>query len=209
MPYETNDDLPEAICKGLTTDAKSMARGLLNTMTIDKGWQPKDAEKLLKTTLVAAGWSNDGEAWRKINKGADTSTIMCKSFEEDQRLVFGWASMAEDENGNVLVDRQGDFIDDITELEKASYQFVLDARNGGEMHLTKDMGRLVESVFFDREKLAKMGADPDTFSNGSWWVGFYIDDDAAWKLAKNGDYPMFSIGGRGKRTPGTTTVEEL
>ena len=42
--------------------------------------------------------------------------------DDDKRLVFGWANIIKDEEGQLLVDRQDDFIDSEDELEKAAYQ---------------------------------------------------------------------------------------
>lgn len=118
--------------------------------------------------------------------------------DEDQRLVFGWAYIAADKDGTVIIDKQGDFIDDPEELAKAAYDFVLESREGDLMHTEIPVSRLVESIVFTPEKLEKMGVPEGTMPTG-WWVGFYVDDDDVWAGVKKGTWGAFSIGGQGVR----------
>jgi hypothetical protein len=113
--------------------------------------------------------------------------------EDDQRLVFGWLSVVEDEGGAPVVDTQGDVIPaDV--MEQAVYQFMLDARAMGDMHeRIEGIGRVVESMFFSRDKLEALGL-VGRLPVG-WWVGFYVDDDETWAAIKGGDYQGLSIGG--------------
>ncbi len=120
-------------------------------------------------------------------------------MDEDQHLAFGWASIAT-ENGEPLLDLQGDMLTD-AELEKAAYNYVLDSRTGGEMHLRyneapKEVGRLVESIVLTADKQKALGID---LGKTGWWVGFKIADDAVWKKVKDGTYKAFSIHGHGIR----------
>ena len=112
---------------------------------------------------------------------------------EDQQLVFGWASVVED-GGKLVEDSQGDIISE-SELEKAFYDFVLNARNAGEMHLRKDAGQLVECIVFTKEKQKALGIDLGKIGA---WVGFKVDVETFAKI-KDGTYNMFSIGGKGVR----------
>lgn len=121
-------------------------------------------------------------------------------IDEDQRLIFGWAYIAADQEGNVIVDKQGDFFDDESEVEAMAYDYVLNSRLGDVMHTEVQKSRLVESMVFTPEKLVKMGLEPDALPTG-WWVGLHVEDDTAWAGVKEGRYSMFSIGGRGVRTP--------
>ena len=111
--------------------------------------------------------------------------------DDEKFLVFGWASMAD------VTDSQGDVIS-IDTLEKAAYDFVLNSRTGGAMHEVYGVATLVESIVFTPEKLAALGLDKDALPHG-WWVGFKVTDTEAWQKIKNGDYTMFSIGGRAVR----------
>jgi len=120
-------------------------------------------------------------------------------IDEDQRLVFGWFSVLE-VGGEPLFDREGDAID-VDAMEKAVYDFVLNARIAGEVHMRKGVGDLVESIFFTKEKQEALGID---LGMVGWWGGFHVTDDHVWNEVKKGNYPMFSIGGTGTRK----TLEE-
>jgi hypothetical protein len=112
---------------------------------------------------------------------------------EDQQLVFGWASVVE-KDGKPVVDSQGDIISE-KELEKAVYEFVLNCRKAGEMHISKDAGQLVECMVFTKEKQKALGIDLGKIGA---WVGFKMTEEAFVKI-KDGTYTMFSIGGKGIR----------
>lgn len=124
----------------------------------------------------------------------DTPVIKSK---DDQHLVFGWANVALDKDGNVPLDWQGDQTSPEV-LEKAAYNFVLKHRATGEMHQGGAVGLLVESVMMTKQKQASMGIPEGTIPEG-WWVGFYIPDDDIVDKIKSGDYKMFSIHGKAKR----------
>lgn len=121
--------------------------------------------------------------------------------DEDKRLVFGWASISVTIDGQELEDRQHDIIDP-EELEEAAYEYVLDFRDAGEEHIEtmRKRGRLIESCVFTKEKQRAIGIPEGSIPIG-WWVGFKIDDDAAWQRVKSGMYKMFSIEGRANRKP--------
>ncbi|KIM00521.1 hypothetical protein CCC_03123 [Paramagnetospirillum magnetotacticum MS-1] len=110
-----------------------------------------------------------------------------------ERLVFGWASVIE-ENGQPVVDRQGDVITE-AELEKAAYDFAENARAAGEMHTNIGVGELVESVVLTKQKQQAMGID---LGRVGWWIGFRVTPDVFEKVA-SGVYRAFSIGGTGQR----------
>ncbi|MCX8070291.1 MAG: XkdF-like putative serine protease domain-containing protein [Thermodesulfovibrionales bacterium] len=114
-------------------------------------------------------------------------------IDTDRRLVFGWASVAFDKEGNQVVDWHNDLIDE-DDLEFAAYKFVLHSREGGEMHLKGGSMVLVESVVFTKEKQEAIGI-PEGILPIGWWVGFFVLDDGAWEKIKTGSYKMFSIEG--------------
>jgi len=116
-------------------------------------------------------------------------------LNEDQNLVFGWASVAI-KDGTQIEDRQGDLID-ADELEKAAYEFVLDFREADEMHDQVTKGHLVESFVTTPDKLQALGLPEGSLPVG-WWVGFQLDPDAFQKV-KAGQYRMFSIEGMAVR----------
>jgi hypothetical protein len=109
----------------------------------------------------------------------------------DQQLIFGWASVAE-QNGVMVIDKQGDIIP-VQELESAAYDFVLNSRQQGDMHDRMAVGRLVESMMFTTEKQAALGID---LGMQGWWTGFFVDCPETWAAHKSGARPEFSIGGQ-------------
>lgn len=119
--------------------------------------------------------------------------------DEERRTAFGWAYKSAESDGTLIIDKQGDFIDDPEELETAAYNFTLQSRDAGDMHVRKSgVGTLVESVVFTPEKIEKMGLPADSVPTG-WWLGFYVEDDGVWEKVRKGEYTGFSIGGSGKR----------
>ncbi len=118
--------------------------------------------------------------------------------DEDKRLVFGWAYVTHDKDGQINVDKSGEFVDDYEELEKGAYDFVIKSRAGDADHTNIKGSEMVESMVFTPEKIEKMGLAPGTLPSG-WWVGFKIEDEEVWRSVKNGKRLAFSIHGRGTR----------
>lgn len=118
--------------------------------------------------------------------------------DTDKRIVFGWANVIKTADGRVVFDRQGDFVTLEDELEKMAYSYVLTCRDGGEMHLNKGIGTVVESMVFTEEKLGALGIEKGTVPVG-WWIGFQIHDEGVWQKIKKGEYSAFSIHGSGRR----------
>jgi hypothetical protein len=117
----------------------------------------------------------------------------------EKQLVFGWLSVAVDNDGELVEDLHEDAIPP-EELEGAAYEFVLIHRNAGEMHeRTQGVGRLVESFCTTPEKLKAMGIPQGTLPDCGWWVGFKVDDPDVWAKIKSGEYAAFSIGGTAMR----------
>lgn len=137
---------------------------------------------------------------RELTEHTEKSFSVFKT-DDDKRLVFGWASISITVDGVQLEDRQQDMIDP-EDLEEAAYEYVLNFRDTGEEHIStmRKKGKLVESCVFTAEKQKAMGIPEGTLPVG-WWIGFKIDDDAAWEKVKNGTYRMFSIEGRANREP--------
>lgn len=139
---------------------------------------------------IAAPAAGDGS-------GTVTGVFKIKSTDEEQRLAFGWASVAVKADGEVLEDLAGDIIEP-EELEGAAYQFVEFYREGGEMHERGGAAVLVESMVFTGTKMAALGIPAGTLPVG-WWLGFHVTDDDVWEKVKSGEYPMFSIEGEAVR----------
>lgn len=151
--------------------------------------KPRPFSSFLPTRKAADG--TDIELKFTVAKDAAGAPVI----DSDHRLVFGWASVIE-ENGQPVEDSQGDVIDEAT-LEKAFYGFAEEMGKADEMHDETDGGPLVECMVFTKEKQRAMGID---LKKVGAWVGFRVRPDIFAKV-KTGDYGSFSIGGRGLRTP--------
>jgi hypothetical protein len=136
------------------------------------------------------------------------STAFAK-VDEDQRLVFGIASMAVTADGATVEDLQGDVIP-VEELEKAMYDYVVESRQGGTMHEQLGTGTLVESFVATPEKLEALlkglgievvdgKADVGSFKGAATWVGYKISDPDTWAAVKSGKLSAFSLGGEAVR----------
>lgn len=144
------------------------------------------------------------ELVEKINTDPSMATVTfdatgeIEKRDDDKRLVFGWASIAIHKDGTVEVDKQGDVLEDIDQMEKVAYDFVLHSRDGGEMHVRKGVSTMVESFVSTDEKWEAMGIPEGTLPVG-WWVGFRVNDDKVWEDVKKKKYRMFSVHGSGTR----------
>jgi hypothetical protein len=124
--------------------------------------------------------------------------ILSKS--KAKQLVFGWFKLATKQDKPVA-DRQGDEVSD-EDLEEAAYSYVMDSREGGEMHRRTGVAKLVESIAFTREKQDALGINlKDKRGNSitGWFGGFKVTDPEVWKKVENEQYSMFSIHGKGQR----------
>ncbi len=131
-------------------------------------------------------------------------------IDDDQQIVFGWASVAVGKDGALLVDRQNDVIFP-EDLEHAAYDFVLNSRKSDTLHDEVTKAHLVESMVFTAEKMQLMGiafvddGGAVKKSNGEplclWWSGFFVPSAQVWKGIKDGDFTAFSIGGTAVREP--------
>jgi hypothetical protein len=117
-------------------------------------------------------------------------------LDEDENLVFGWFNVSVTKDGRELIDLHGDKIE-ASDLEKAAYNFVLESREGGEMHQGDTTAELVESFFVTPEKLESMGLPSDIIPP-RWWGGFRVAPETFAKV-KDGTYSMFSVQGQAQR----------
>lgn len=118
--------------------------------------------------------------------------------DDERRLAFGWAYVA-DEDGRIVLDHSGDYIDSETlpDFEEAVYKYVLQSREADEMHETfEGIAQIVESVMVTPEKLEAMGMEG---GRTGWWVGFKVQSDEVWEKVKAGKYAALSIRGKGLR----------
>ena len=116
--------------------------------------------------------------------------------------MWGWASIVE-QDGQAVVDLQGDVIDD-HELLKMAHDFVSGSRAGGYMHAKGadkkiiQVGEVVESLVFTRDLQKAMGID---LGHIGWLIGMHIPDPDLFQKVKDGQLPAFSIGATGIRVP--------
>ena len=130
-----------------------------------------------------------------------SATITVERTDEEQRLVSGWLYASIDRNGEPIWDlKNAHCPPDV--LEDAANRFVLDHRKMGVEHVKRDtgevvqVGRLVESVCFTREKWNAMGVPLEHVPfQCAWWVTFKVDSDAVWDSVKRGELPDFSLSG--------------
>lgn len=118
--------------------------------------------------------------------------------DDEKRIVFGWAYVSHDPTGVQRIDKSGEFVPEEDDLESAAYDFVLNSRVGGDVHIKKGVSTMVESIVFTKEKREAMGI-PDGVLPTGWWVGFKVHDEEVWKAHKRGERSMFSVHGKGIR----------
>lgn len=95
------------------------------------------------------------------------------------------------------MDKSGDFVDQIEEIEKTAVRFMLSSRNTDVGHANVKTGSIVESMVFTPEKIEKMGIPAGVVPSG-WWIGTKVDD-ATWADYKAGRLTAFSVHGKGLR----------
>jgi hypothetical protein len=130
------------------------------------------------------------------------ASIPIRKIDEEQRLVFGFASIVE-QGGQEVIDLDGETIA-IAEIEKAAYEFLERSREAGRMHESLGHGHVVESFVITAEKAEALrggGVLKGDFDAAGWWIGFRVTDDDTWEEVKKGRLPMFSIGGAAERIP--------
>lgn len=117
-------------------------------------------------------------------------------FKDDEQLVFGWAYVCKDKNGDRVLDWDNQMIE-AEDLEPAVYDFNLNSRTSNIMHVDgTDCGTLVESIMFTKEKMSAMGIPEGSMPEG-WWLSFKIKDKEVFNKIKDGTFKMFSIEGSG------------
>ena len=134
------------------------------------------------------------EVMREIMKNDICLEGKILKTDEDQRIVYGWASVIT-EKGEPVVDRQGDIIESTT-LVKAVNEFMEYVRVGKEMHKGDEVGRVIHSLPVTKEICDSLGIQTD---REGWIVAMKVYDDATWNRVKSGELAAFSIGGRANR----------
>jgi len=116
-------------------------------------------------------------------------------MDVDQHLVYGWASIVE-EDGKPITDSHGDVIEP-DELTKAAHYFVSEYRKAKLMHGGVAIGEIVESIVFSKDIQKALGINLNKIG---WFIGLKVHDEEVWQKFKSGELAMFSIGGYGERT---------
>jgi len=111
--------------------------------------------------------------------------------DDEQRMVYGWASVVT-ENGEPVIDRQGDIIEADT-LVKAVNEFMEHVRVGKAMHVGEQVGTVVHSLPITKEIGDSLGIQSD---REGWVVAYKVFDDDVWAMVKSGELAAFSIGGK-------------
>lgn len=148
-----------------------------------------DNPRRRKAELELPAFIVEGPNWRAGRKQAQLTAQIFKT-DEDQHLVWGWASIVE-KDGTPIVDLQGDIIAPET-LVKAAHDFIT-VRVGKAMHEGEQVAQLVESMVFTKDVAAAL--DIDVKGRVGWAVAFKVFDEGVWQAIKAGELKAFSIGG--------------
>jgi len=187
-------------------DAKKHKQGL--TPKQSKTWATV-ANEALKRCQESGQGDCDGRAIRIANsvvgKSVDSEALalvlearIAKS-DDEQRRIWGYASIAVMKNGVQLIDLQGDAID-IEDLAAGWYDYVKESGALNFQHQGPVRGRLIEAVVFTPEKLALWGLEPDALPLAAW-VGYEVDTPEDYHVLKDLGFFMFSIEGEALREP--------
>lgn len=191
--YPNNASLPDSVKNVLPSEAQSIFRNVVNSQ-LNRGLSEERAFKSGWGALKNQGWVKGEDKWLKKGWGSEKDIqFSISKTEPDKKRIFGWAYVSH-KDGEQIVDHSGEVISE-GELEEAFYKFVQNSRKAGEMHISKDAGKLIEMIVFTKEKQEALGIDLGKIGA---WVGFQLNDEVYEKV-KSGDYKMLSIGGRGRK----------
>lgn len=127
---------------------------------------------------------------------AELSAAIVKVGTDESRMAYGWASVIS-EKGEPVVDTQDDVIS-ADELEKATTDFMADARVAKAMHAGDGIGEVLHSFPLTSELAKSLGISSD---REGWIVGVKVHDPDVWEKVKSGTFGAFSIGGQATREP--------
>ena len=147
-----------------------------------------DSTEALRAVVAEILGKND------MTKAEINNDFQVIKVDEDQRIIFGWASVTK-VDGNLVVDRQGDVIRTET-LHKAINEFMKGVRVGKLMHQGEQVGDIVHSFPVSKDIMDALGIQTN---KEGWIVGYYVSDDTLWKSVQSGDFAEFSIGGSAQK----------
>jgi len=161
----------------------------LQHMDTENEYEEEDYNEVTEDRMVEALRAVVAEIMHK----ADITGKILK-VDEEQRLIFGWASVIT-EKGEAVVDLQGDIIESDV-LVKAVNEFMENVRVGKTMHVGEETGKVIHSLPVTKEICDALGIQSDL---EGWVVAYKVYDDSVWDRVKSGELRAFSIGGRAQR----------
>lgn len=160
-------------------------------MHMGEGWEEtyeeEDYESVTEDQMVTALRAVVAEI---MNKKEPIEGKILK-VDDEQHIIYGWASVVT-ENGEPVVDRQGDVIKSDT-LVKAVNEFMEHVRVGKTMHEGEETGKVIHSLPVTKEICDALGIQS---TREGWIVAYKVYDQEVWKRVKSGELAAFSIGGR-------------
>lgn len=194
MPFRADDRNLAHLHKMLPPDGVKIWCAYANAYEVEHGGDHNECVKIAWQEMKGDGWTPPASGkgrWSK-DKTLKRDDVPCRivKVDEEQRMVYGWASVIS-ERGIAVIDSQGDIIE-ADELLKATTEFMKDARIAKVMHTGSQMGEVVHSFPLVFEIAKGLGIKCD---KEGWIVGVYVKDDEAWQAVKSGELPAFSIGG--------------
>ena len=200
VPLTIRDGVVDSVDKELETLGKDFLKEYVPQFGDVSMWMAGVIEEVAEGVVTDVRLPSDGEPVGKLEpERTDEKTFQTEivKINTERKQVFGWASLIS-KNGVPTEDTQGDLIS-ADDLEKMAYGFVSECRVGGEMHVRKGVGKLIESLVLTVEKAKAMGIELPGGVEG-WWTGWQVTDDDVWDKVKKGEYKAFSVHGVGIRT---------
>ena len=153
------------------------------------------------------GIGSEDEVVEKIatvlsSRHSPTPASSITKIDQERRMVYGFVTVST-KGGELVVDRQDDTIT-TDEMRKMAHRYigkrvlgVMHGKGVGKAETPAKFGEIRESAIFDADMQQALGID---LGREGWWIGAYVDDNAAWDRVKKGELQAFSIGGKGTRT---------
>jgi len=148
----------------------------------------------LHVCAILSGTNQENDDSEEGEEDEVSMSIEVLKSDTEQRIVWGWASVAT-EDGQPVYDAHGDYIP-MDEIVPATNDFMKGARVLKAEHSGPQIGQVVHSLPLTQELAKALGLE--TKKEG-WITGTYVTSDVAWEMVKKGEFPAFSIGGKGKR----------
>lgn len=200
MPYANTSELPADVRGVLPEAAQALFLRVFNAAA-NAG--ETDPAAIAWRGLGNAGWVKGadgqfGQASVKraavAKRGGDRVSLSVPVTKaegtDDEVEVSGWASVALDANGGVIIDHDREIIP-VPVLKAAARDFLVRSREFNAVdHYSQPCGFLTESVVLDPATRVAMGLD-GTGPTG-WWVSAMIRGPAA-KRVRSGELREFSI----------------